>query len=248
STRLRDRLLGEIESIQSADEAASWAHRSLPHKNTLTVVDAQLVEAGFGSKLTALDGADLLEEAQSPHEQEPAFPIPQAEAVGAALPTSAGRARVAVKTIRLRDEEHRKFVATQPCMVCGRTPADAHHLRFAQPRAATNSPFRFVACITASCTATVTRSRGGTGSISILSPSRSSCGSTHIRSSRFVEFSNPNKQSDAAQDRKQQDPDKDSPHECSTAITARLANAGRTRANHLQKLSQSSEFNHLFGR
>ncbi|MGB8605312.1 MAG: hypothetical protein WCE28_09615, partial [Bradyrhizobium sp.] len=59
----------------------------------------------------------------------------QAEAVGAALPTSAGRARVAVKTIRLRDEEHRKFVATQPCMVCGRTPADAHHLRFAQPRA-----------------------------------------------------------------------------------------------------------------
>ncbi len=135
SARLRDRLLGEIESIQSADDAASWAHRSLPHKNTLTVVDAQLVEAGFGSKLTALDGADLSEEAQSPHEQEPAFPNPQAEAVGAALPTSAGRARVAVKTIRLRDEEHRKFVATQPCMVCGRTPADAHHLRFAQPRA-----------------------------------------------------------------------------------------------------------------
>ena len=135
STRLRDRLLGEIESIQSADEAASWAHRNLPHKNTLTVVDAQLVEAGFGSKLTALDGADLSEEAQNTHEQEPAFPNPQAEAVGAALPTSAGRARVAVKTIRLRDEEHRKFVATQPCMVCGRTPADAHHLRFAQPRA-----------------------------------------------------------------------------------------------------------------
>ena len=43
--------------------------------------------------------------------------------------------RVWSKTIRLRDPEHRKFVARQPCLVCGRTPVDAHHLRFAQPRA-----------------------------------------------------------------------------------------------------------------
>ena len=42
---------------------------------------------------------------------------------------------MAAKTIRLRDSDHRKFVSTQPCLVCGRTPADAHHLRFAQPRA-----------------------------------------------------------------------------------------------------------------
>ena len=27
------------------------------------------------------------------------------------------------------------FVASQPCLVCGRSPADAHHLRFTQPRA-----------------------------------------------------------------------------------------------------------------
>ena len=45
------------------------------------------------------------------------------------------RGRVAAKTIRLRDKDHRKFVSTQPCVVCGRSPADAHHLRFAQPRA-----------------------------------------------------------------------------------------------------------------
>jgi hypothetical protein len=36
---------------------------------------------------------------------------------------------------RLRDKAHLKFVATQPCLVCGRQPADPHHLRFAQPRA-----------------------------------------------------------------------------------------------------------------
>ena len=39
------------------------------------------------------------------------------------------------KAIRLRDKEHCKYVATQPCAICGRTPAEAHHLRFAQPRA-----------------------------------------------------------------------------------------------------------------
>lgn len=36
---------------------------------------------------------------------------------------------------RLRDKAHLKFVATQPCVVCGRQPCDPHHLRFAQPRA-----------------------------------------------------------------------------------------------------------------
>jgi hypothetical protein len=33
---------------------------------------------------------------------------------------------------RIRDREHVKSVAKQPCLVCGWRPADAHHLRFAQ--------------------------------------------------------------------------------------------------------------------
>jgi hypothetical protein len=36
---------------------------------------------------------------------------------------------------RFRDKAHVKFVAKQPCLVCGRRPSDAHHLRFAQHRA-----------------------------------------------------------------------------------------------------------------
>lgn len=36
---------------------------------------------------------------------------------------------------RLRDKNHLRFVASNPCLVCGRSPSDAHHLRFAQPRA-----------------------------------------------------------------------------------------------------------------
>jgi hypothetical protein len=36
---------------------------------------------------------------------------------------------------RIRDRAHARFVAQQTCLVCGRQPCDAHHLRFAQNRA-----------------------------------------------------------------------------------------------------------------
>ena len=36
---------------------------------------------------------------------------------------------------RRRDKSHLRFVASQPCLVCGRHPSDPHHIRFAQPRA-----------------------------------------------------------------------------------------------------------------
>ena len=39
------------------------------------------------------------------------------------------------KEKRIRDKAHLAFVANEPCLLCGRRPAQAHHLRFAQPRA-----------------------------------------------------------------------------------------------------------------
>jgi hypothetical protein len=39
------------------------------------------------------------------------------------------------KERRVRDPAHLAFVASEPCLICGRRPAQAHHLRFAQPRA-----------------------------------------------------------------------------------------------------------------
>jgi hypothetical protein len=52
------------------------------------------------------------------------------------------------------------------CMVCGRTPSDAHHLRFAQKRAlgrkvSDDSPFRFAAGTIASSIATAIKLLGG---------------------------------------------------------------------------------------
>ena len=36
---------------------------------------------------------------------------------------------------RIRDKAHLRFVASQPCLICGRQPSDPHHLHFTQPRA-----------------------------------------------------------------------------------------------------------------
>jgi hypothetical protein len=141
SAVLRDRLVAELDGLQSADEAASWAHRSLPAKNTLTAADADLVEIGFRARLAAFgDGlppAEALEATQSAPEAHPGLPRAEAVAASVAAPdqAAADAARPAGKTIRLRDKDHLKFVSKQPCLVCGREPSDAHHLRFAQPRA-----------------------------------------------------------------------------------------------------------------
>ena len=47
SAELRDRLLGELNVLASGDDAALWAHRSLPQKNKLIAADAQRVEEAF---------------------------------------------------------------------------------------------------------------------------------------------------------------------------------------------------------
>ena len=35
---------------------------------------------------------------------------------------------------RIRCKEHLRFVASQPCLICGRVPSHAHHVRYAQSR------------------------------------------------------------------------------------------------------------------
>ena len=40
-----------------------------------------------------------------------------------------------MRPVRRRSVHHLKYVMGQPCLLCARTPSDAHHLRFTQPRA-----------------------------------------------------------------------------------------------------------------
>jgi hypothetical protein len=51
-------------------------------------------------------------------------------------PMQDGQDAVALmKVVRKRDKAHRDFVRSQPCVICGQRPSDAHHIRFGQPRA-----------------------------------------------------------------------------------------------------------------
>jgi hypothetical protein len=146
SAALRERLLASLGQLQTPDEAADWVHANLAAKNTMIAADADWVESGFRHRLTQIDAASAREEDPqsaaagiAPPVERQFFPSPTEDPAAAAiiLPSGTGarRRRMAAKTIRLRDKEHCKFVASQPCIVCGRTPSEAHHIRFAQPRA-----------------------------------------------------------------------------------------------------------------
>jgi hypothetical protein len=139
SATLRERLVAELSAINSADDAAIWAHRNLPAKNSLTAVDAQIVEARFQARLETIGDGKTAEgpppNAAPDQRALPAADTDQKTFTVAKQRSRGGAARALEKTVRLRDKEHRKFVTRQPCLVCGRVPSDSHHLTFAQPRA-----------------------------------------------------------------------------------------------------------------
>ena len=55
SAVLREQLLGDIDRLQSADEASDWVHKNLATKNTLIDADADVVEARFRKRLAAIE-------------------------------------------------------------------------------------------------------------------------------------------------------------------------------------------------
>jgi hypothetical protein len=122
SAALRDKLITELKELNSADEAAAWAHRMMRSKNSLMRKDAEQVELGFQLKLSTFMTAG-----------------PKAPDSKTRQRRGRNQQRAINKTIlalpvprRVRDRDHVKSVAKQPCLVCGRRPADAHHLRSAQ--------------------------------------------------------------------------------------------------------------------
>jgi hypothetical protein len=125
SAVLRDELIAELKGLNSTEQASDWAHRAFAAKTSLVFPDAKQVELAFQLKLsTLMTGQPTAAEEPEPRRRG-----------------RRGRDRAASinKTVlalpvprRIRDREHVKSVAMQPCLVCGRRPADAHHLRFAQ--------------------------------------------------------------------------------------------------------------------
>ncbi len=130
SAALRDQLIAEINDLNSAEQTANWAHRVLSAKNSLTAADAQRVEQAFQARLAMI----VREGADDPSTQRAEHPARRGK--------KQHRASTVDKSVlalpaprRIRDRDHVKSVAKQSCLVCGRHPADAHHLRFAQSHA-----------------------------------------------------------------------------------------------------------------
>jgi hypothetical protein len=129
SAALRDQLVGEIRDLTGDDDLALWALRRLPAKNTLTAGDAGAVELAYQA---ALDAVGARPEGAAP-ELDGATLIKGSANEG--HPSTARTVSPIRKEGRRRNKAHLAFVGAQPCLVCQRCPCDAHHLKFAQPRA-----------------------------------------------------------------------------------------------------------------
>ena len=162
SQALRQHLIAELGQITEAETLTAWAGKSLPQKNKLATSDAEAVEIAFAAKLTEIGGDGTAKSKKLRVRKNRSEPNGNGSATGVALhPTTPGKpggdpdptrengfaepvppepaAEQSVnpigKTLRLRDRDHLRFVTTLPCLACGRSPSDAHHLRFAQGRA-----------------------------------------------------------------------------------------------------------------
>jgi hypothetical protein len=126
SENLRNRLIGELDRVVDPEALAAWAHRALPLKIQLATTDAQTVEAAFAARLSQLGDAAARPEIDKANGHPGPSPSPE---------INAEEVTAISKPVRERDRDHLKFVTSQPCLVCGRTPSDAHHIKFAEQRA-----------------------------------------------------------------------------------------------------------------
>jgi len=133
SAALRDQLTAELEGISSAEEAANWAHRVIATKNGLTAVDAEHVEQAFDAKLATFVTVTADEAPVYQRAPQRRTTLHQRRRKRAQQSKTIDKSALALPTPRrIRDREHVKSVAKLACLICGRRPADAHHLRFAQ--------------------------------------------------------------------------------------------------------------------
>jgi ERF superfamily protein len=123
SAALRDQLLNEVHAMTSAEQAAPWGLQALARKDTLLPADAERVESAFEVQLSKVASKATAESSAQRRDKKRRRTAVDKTALS--LPTAR----------RIRDREHVKSVAKQACLVCGRLPADPHHLRFAQPPA-----------------------------------------------------------------------------------------------------------------
>jgi hypothetical protein len=123
SAEVRARLLTELAAAQ---DLLAFAKASLPIKDTLNEADARAVEEAYQKRLQLETASATSDERGQPERRsiESLIPDPP-HPDGLAIPK---------EPPRKRNKVHLGFVRQHPCLVCQRTPSDAHHLKFAQAR------------------------------------------------------------------------------------------------------------------
>ncbi|WP_375775704.1 ERF family protein [Bradyrhizobium sp. ma5] len=147
SADLRNQLLAQLAAIPDDANLLAWAKASLPLKNTLLEADARLVEAAYLTRLgddasppvpvdTSLSAATPPQEPDRPKALLAAATDANSTGDDRSTQGPQGPALAFPKDLpRKRSKAHLLFVRGQPCLICKQTPSDAHHLKFAQPRA-----------------------------------------------------------------------------------------------------------------
>ena len=126
SAILRDQLLAEIAGLETKDDLDAWTLRAWAKSNTLAPADGDKVRQAFRAQLTQVQSTP-----DEGHHQPAELDPPAKDEIRSRIDKSM---LALPETKRLRVKQHLRFVAKQPCLVCGREPCDPHHLRFAQPR------------------------------------------------------------------------------------------------------------------
>ena len=151
----------DIEACTNVENLTSIASKILQAKNHLSADESKSIEDLFARRMTALAEKEAPEflanslatnpsklhskrpkntEQQTTRAQRaaenriPTGDDPTAASNDIALKIDKSELTLG-KPRRLRDKNHLRFVASKPCLICERTPTDAHHLRFAQTRA-----------------------------------------------------------------------------------------------------------------
>lgn len=142
SAELLDRLLGELAIREGGEDLLAWAKISLPLKNTLLEADARILEAAYQKRfeeaaLPDLDTADheAMPAAEGPPPEEHPLEIGEIDAPAHVSPGAQVGLAFPKEPPRRRSKDHLAFIRSQACLICQKNPADAHHLKFAQPRA-----------------------------------------------------------------------------------------------------------------
>ena len=130
-------MLAPSEQAPTGTPRTGQAPQSATHEITFPAPEAGASEGDAANTPIDPKGTTVLVPVALPHPQWPHFnPLDEAERMNADRQERIDKSALAIsEPRRIRNSGHLAFVASRPCLICGRNRAHAHHLKFAQPAA-----------------------------------------------------------------------------------------------------------------